>query len=846
VLWSLAFKEIKRNKTFTTLFLVNVMVGLLGLVLIENFKVSFQSVLDARAKNLLGADISLSSRFPIDKAKKKVFVEKVAGLESTTTDLMTMFSMARSEKSSRLVFLNTMKLGKTSETTYPFYGQLEIDGKKSFPRPFFKLPEKGSVWVYPEVISQLGAGPLKIGSKSFKVAGVITDDSQQTFEMGSVAPKVFIRHDDVKEAGLIQKGSTVRYYTIIKSSADITKGLIEEGTKIIDDNAVRISTPNKSSEQVGRILAYLSDFLGLVSLVALFLASVGLFYLYRSHLSSKRVNFAILSSVGLSRREIFGLYIRHIIILGFLGSLLGLLASSLIIPIVNQFLSYVLPFELPVLMSPRAFGIGFLVGNLGVFLLSYPLILGAVRLAPASLFQEVAEMRSVQVNASKIHFLPYFLFFSLMSIYASNSLKVGSTFLALFLGVALLAIPVCFLLLKFAQGLSMKAKARISFKLSMRYLNRYRISTVSIFLSLLLGSMLLNLVPMLQQSIQAEITLGESSKLPSLFLFDIQDEQVEDLRGFFKEKPLIGLSPFIRGRISKINDKDVVVETEDAVTREGQREQRFRNRGTNLSYRDELTESETIIEGKPFPGPYNEERDGIPLISIETRYAQRLGIVMGDVLEFSILGVPLVGKVHNIRKVRWTSFIPNFFLQFQSGVLDDAPKTWLASVPQMQKSEIMSLQNRLYEKFPNISAVDISRVVKKILDVMRQMGWALKAMSFLCLGVGFFVLYSLASHQMNARKLDMVLLKVIGMGEQQLRTMVVREFVGIGFFAAFLGASFGIVVSFIVTHLFFDGLWRISLFWPLGSIVVVCVLCYFTASMASARVLRVRASSFLS
>jgi len=844
MLWSLAFKEIKRNKSFTALFLVNVMVGLLGLVLIENFKVSFQTVLDARAKNLLGADVSLSSRFPIDKDKKSQFLKNVTGDQSVVTDLMTMFSMAKSEKSSRLVFLNTLKLGDSPEMTYPFYGHLEINGRDLFPRPSFALPDAGSVWVYPEVTSQLGKGPIKIGSKTFSIAGIITDDSQQTFEMGSVAPKIYMRHDDALAAGLVQKGSTIRYYSFIKSSDVITKMDLEKGVKLIDDNAVVISTPKKSSEQVGRVLAYLSDFLGLVSLVALFLASVGLFYLYRSHLSSKRTSFAIFSSIGLSRQNIFGLYIRHIILLGFFGSLLGLAASSLVIPLVNQFLSYVLPFELPILMSPRAFFIGFLVGNVGVFLLSYPLILAATRLAPASLFQEVAELRSVQVSVGKIHFLPYLIFFSGMAIYASNSLKVGSTFLGLFLGVALLSMPVCFFLLKIAQKASIGAG--LSFKLSMRYLNRYRISTVSIFLSLLLGSMLLNLVPMLQQSIQAEITLGESSKLPSLFLFDIQDEQVAQLKSFFKETPLIGLSPFIRGRISKINDEAVEVETEDAMTREGQREQRFRNRGTNLSYRDELTESETLLEGKPFPGAYDEKRDGLPLISIENRYAQRLGIKLGDKLEFSILGVPLLGQVSNVRKVRWTSFIPNFFLQFQSGVLDDAPKTWLASVPQMGKDKIMTLQNKLYESFPNISAVDISRVVKKILDVMRQMGWALKAMSFLCLSVGFFVLYSLASHQMNARKMDMVLLKVIGMGERQLRTMVVREFMGIGFFASFLGAGFGILVSYIVTHLFFDGLWQISLFWPIGSILVVCVLCYFTAWLASAKVLKVKASSFLS
>ncbi len=843
MLWSLAFKEIKRNKTFTTLFLVNVMVGLLGLVLIENFKVSFQSVLNARSKQLLGSDISLSSRFPVESTKKKEFIESVSGNESATVDLMSMFSMAKGSESSRLVYLKTLKLGETPETSYPYYGELEIDGSKLFPRPFFELPPRGSVWVYPEVSSQLGEGSLKIGSKLFSVAGVITNDSQQTFQMGPLAPKIFIRHDDLDDAGLVQKGSTVRYYTHVKTVKNISKTLIKDLTEAIDDNAISISTPEQSSMQVGRVLAYLSDFLGLVSLVALFLASVALFYLYRSHLSTKRVNFAILSSVGLGRREIFGLYIRHILILGFLGSILGLAASSLIIPILNQFLSYILPFDLPMILSPKAFFIGLLVGNLGVFLLAYPLILGALRLEPASLFQEVAEIKNTPLKTGKIHFIPYLIFFSVMAIYACQSLKVGSTFLGLFLGVIVLSIPLCFGLLALTQKFS--SKARLSLKLSARYLNRYRISTVSIFLSLLLGSMLLNLVPMLQQSIQAEVTLGESSKLPSLFLFDIQDEQVEGLRSFLKDDSLIGLSPMIRARISKINDEEVLVDTKEAITREGQREKRFRNRGTNLSYRDEISESETLLEGKPFPGAFKESRDELPLISIETRYAKRLGIEMGDKLEFDVMGVPLTGKVFNVRKVRWTSFLPNFFIQFQSGVLDDAPKTWLASIGQKSKKDILSIQNKLYEKFPNISAVDISRVVQKILAVMKQMGWALKAMSFLCLIVGFFVLFSLASHQMSVRKKDMALLKVIGMGESQLRTMVVGEFVGVGFFAALLGASFGVVVSFIVTHLFFDGLWRVSYWWPIVSVSVVCILCYFTASLACAKVLKTKASTFL-
>lgn len=847
MLWRMAWREIRHNKLFSFLFVINVAVGLLGLITIENFKVSFQEVLSQRAKNLLGADIALSSRFPLNKEKRALLNKYVGeGLEDQS-DLMTMFSMARSQSANRLIYLNTLSPPKDGKPTYPYYGHIELDEKTKFPIDSKERPAPGKLWAYPEVIKQLGSKTFKVGSKTFEVEAIITDDSQQTFEMGSVAPKVFIREEDAREAGLIKKGSTIRYYTLVKTETAITEKLVEDLVEEIDDTAIRVNTPEKSSQQVGRVLAYLSDFLGLVSLVALFLASVGLFYLYRSHLGSKRLTFAIYSAVGLGRKELFGLYLRHVWLLGVLGSVLGTLLGAIVIPVINSVLAHVLPFQLPSLISPRALLMGVMVGLVGVVLLSYPLILAACRRRPASLFQEVAELDFGKGNGVPWHYLPYLIFFSAMSLYAAQSFKVGGAFLGLFFGVAILAFPLGLGLLKIGERLSFKA--RLGLKLSLRYLNRYWVSTISIFLSLLLGAMLLNLIPLLQQSIEGEISLGKAQKLPSLFLFDIQDEQVKNFDQFFKEEAkveLLALSPFIRSRIKKINDEEVKVETKEGLTREQQREQRFRNRGTNLSYRDTLTESETLVEGELFPGPYDSSKQELPLVSVEKRYAQRMGIVLGDRVTFDVLGIPVEGKVTNIRKVRWTSFLPNFFIQFQSGVLDDAPKTWLAAVPNLSAEKKESLQSRLYEKFPNVSAVDISRVVKKILDVMTQMGWALKAMSLLCLIVGFFVLFSLANHQMEGRKKDVVLLKVIGMELKDLERMVNKEFVTIGFLAATLGALFGLVVSFIVTNLFFDGLWQVSWHWPVASVFIITAMCWLTSLLAIKKALKVKASYFLS
>ncbi|MCR9205756.1 MAG: FtsX-like permease family protein, partial [Halobacteriovoraceae bacterium] len=609
MLWKMALKEIRHNRLFSFLFLFNVAIGLLGLVTIENFKVSFEQVLGQRAKNLLGADIALSSRFPLTKEKREKFhaLVKKEGGEYSETNLLTMFSMGKGRKSSRLIYLHTLTRPSEGEGLYPYYGWIELDGKEKFPEIKKTLPGRFELWAYPEVVQQLGSREIRIGNKDFKIVSIVTDDSQQTFEMGSVAPKLFINLQDAKDAGLIQKGSTLRYYTLVKTAQTINEELVTELNESFDDNALNVRTPEKSSQQVGRILAYLSDFLGLVSLVALFLASVGLFYLYRSHLGAKRLSFGLYSALGLKQNQIFGLYFRQVFLLGLVGSLLGLALSALIIPSINFLLTFVLPFELPALVSPRALIIGLSVGILGVMLLSYPLILGAVRQKPASLFQEVAELGQGKFSTSWLHFLPYIMFFALMSFYASQSFKVGGLFLIIFSLATILSFPVGMGLLRLGKTVSQTAGLRL--KLSLRYLNRYWVSTISIFLSLLLGCMLLNLIPMLEQSISQELKIGKESSLPSLFLFDIQDEQVQDLQSYFERDQkldLLSLSPFIRSRIIKINGEPVKVDNKKALTREEQREQRFRNRGTNLSYRDTLSDSEELIEGTAFPGPFPE------------------------------------------------------------------------------------------------------------------------------------------------------------------------------------------------------------------------------------------------
>ena len=76
--------------------------------------------------------------------------------------------------------------------------------------------------------------------------------------------------------------------------------------------------------------------------------------------------------------------------------------------------------------------------------------------------------------------------------------------------------------------------------------------------------------------------------------------------------------------------------------------------------------------------PKNKDPSRLPFISLETRWASRMKIKLGDKLTFDIQGVEFEGIVRNLRDVKWTTFKPNFFVSIESGYIDLAPKTFLA------------------------------------------------------------------------------------------------------------------------------------------------------------------------
>ncbi|MCB0386005.1 MAG: ABC transporter permease, partial [Bdellovibrionales bacterium] len=198
-----------------------------------------------------------------------------------------------------------------------------------------------------------------------------------------------------------------------------------------------------------------------------------------------------------------------------------------------------------------------------------------------------------------------------------------------------------------------------------------------------------------------------------------------------------------------------------------------------------------------------------------------------------------------LRSVKWTSFQPNFFVLFQPGVLDPAPKTFLATLPRMDIDRRADLQNKIVAELPNVSLIDVSRLVSRLLEMTRQMSWALQFMALLCLVAGFVVLYSISSHQIQTRSWEMNLLKVLGGEERFVRRFFVIQYGLVALASGSLGVLMSLGVSLALSRILFDSLWVWQWQVPLLSLAGLVLLSWAITSLASRRVLSQKPSTLL-
>ncbi len=796
--WPFLWREIHAHYRFALLFVLILGLGLAGFLLVEGLRASVATSLEKQSRALLSADLSLSLRRPFTAAEEEKIVAALGHRPYSRS--VEFFSMLSKGGKSFLVLV------KAVDPNYPLFGTLATDPVTE-EKIGAALATEPTLTVSPEILEQLGASvgeELGLAGQKFRVASAIRDDPTQSFRAFALGGRAYVGRDALEA---LEAGSTATYSYLVLAPGeeDALKQKIEA---LFPGAELRVSTAREAGESAARALAYMGDFLGLVSLVALLLSSLGAAYLYRSYLERRKNEIAIYRALGVSLPMIQFQAAVQTILLALLAILPATALAALLLPLLERMIGLWSQVDLQLALPARAFLPLLFLCVLGTPLVLLPELLVLRHFTPLALFREQereARRRSFWAQ------LPALTLFLLLAFLVSRSFRTAGIFLGL---LALLLVGLFLLLRAFTYFLPKIRAGGWAVQHALFFLARKKRAAATVFLTLSLGSLLLHLLPQLETSLRAE--LEAPTRLPSLFLFDIQDEQRAALESELQKRghALTSVAPLVRARILAVNDKafERVTESGAFATREDEQDARFRNRGVNLSYREGLQESESIIRGEAFSGLWNEASGELPKISVETRFAERLGLKIGDVLRFDLQGVEILGRIVNERRVRWTSFQPNFFLLFQDGVLNAAPKTFIANLPALPSEEKQLLQTLLAKDFPNVSVIDVSSTITRALDILAQMRLALVLLAGLALAAGLSVLGSVLTLEARDRAQALLLYRVLGASEKDLRKILFLESSLISGLAVAFGALGSLAFTYGLSYFLFDGAFAINIF----------------------------------
>jgi putative ABC transport system permease protein len=263
----------------------------------------------------------------------------------------------------------------------------------------------------------------------------------------------------------------------------------------------------------------------------------------------------------------------------------------------------------------------------------------------------------------------------------------------------------------------------------------------------------------------------------------------------------------IRGRLTSINGRPV-----DELRFDGGAAENFATREQNLTWTTDLGSDNRIVAGQW----WTPADAGKPLASLATEFQESLGVHLGDRLTFDIAGESFEVTVASVRKVKWDSFQPNFFIVFAPGVLEETAGTYLTSA-YFHQADARALA-QLARRFPSVSIFDIDDLLAQVRSVLDKAVLAVQSVFVFTLFAGLTVLLAAVQSSRDERRYESAMLRTLGASRGTVLKGVLAEFTTLGLLSGLLAALGASIAAYFMTtrvlelHYTFDGwVWVIGL-----------------------------------
>ena len=790
---TMAWRDSRRSRSRLALFMSSIVLGIAALVGINSFGDNLARSIREQARELLGADLVLSSSQPFTASTLRSrppapgdslalglapTLERLGQRRSEEASFASLVSFPRTQ-GVRLAQVRALGAG------FPYYGDWETQPAAAGAQ--FKAGQAAGALVDDVLLVQFDAqvgDSVQVGTLTLPIVGRVMSTPGQTGFSAAVAPKVFIPIALLGKTNLIKPGSRVQYRTYYQfaSGTDVAATVKPLEPKLEQAN-IDSDTVASRQQSTGRAFQDLTRFLSLVAFVALLLGCVGVASAVNLYVQEKLASVAVLRCLGASGRQALLIYLIQTSGLGLLGAIIGAALGALVQVLLPKVLGNFLPVEVSVAVSPTAVGIGLLTGLAMAILFALLPLLAIRRVSPLRVLRASFEEDTTAPDPLRYLVLGAVLLFIVGFAWAQTREWKQALGFAAGLLVALGALA--------GLGLGLRYLLRRYFPVGWSYVARQGLAnlfrpqnqTVTLIISLGLGTFLLATLFLTQALLLSRVQLSASGKQPNLVLFDIQTEQERGVEQLLQKQgiPIMQRVPIVTMRLAAINRRTVGQLRKDtasgvplfALTRE-----------YRVTYRDTLSASEKLLAGTP---PQAAVAGGLPRVSVDANYFQRVKLQLGDTLTFNVQGAPLAVVVGGTREVDWARVQTNFLVVFPTGVLEQAPQFHVILTRVKNNQQLALAQRALVRSFPNVSAIDLGLILQTVDEILSKISFVIRFMAGFSILTGLLVLASSVLISRYQRTRESVLLRTLGASRQQILRITVLEYALLGSLAALAG-----------------------------------------------------------
>jgi putative ABC transport system permease protein len=830
------WRESRGARSRLVFFGACVAVGVAAVVGVAALVDAIELGIRGRSRELLGGDLAIDARAPLPDLTP-VLERELRGIPYTRADVRILSTMVRGDSGeSRLAELKSIDMSRPG---YPLAGALELEPA----RPLASLLDDHSVLVAPAVMHdhELKIGDtLYVGGLPFKISGVVEREPDPLTFSFAFGPRILLTQNALEHTGLLGRGHRARYRCLIGLPPALSAKRLNELSHAIERGIpgggtyVKVESHADAQPALRDTLVRVQRYLGLLALLSLLIASVGVAQIVSTWLAQATPQTAILRCLGFRPREVVLFYAGHVALLALAGSVVGAVAGASLPPLVAHAYPELIPRQLQWHLPAAAILRGCLLGVGVALAFSVPALMAVFGVSPARVLRAEAEPLPIPRLTT---FLAGATLLAGISIAAWAQAEEPRLALGFTASVTLMAAGLWLAArgLLWAVGRLPRARLPALVWHGASALARPGAAAAGSVVALGMGSLVVLGITLIQSVLAREIVTALPPDAPSVFMLDVQPDQWPGVERVVREAGVDHIQnvPVVMARLTAVDGRSV----SDLVAERGSKAERDRanwvlTREQRVTTLETLPASNTIIQGSLWSDPNAQE------MSVEADFARDMGAKLGSRLRFDVQGVPVEFVVTSLRTVEWRSFSVNFFLVAEPGALDDAPQFVLAAARVPATAE-QPIQDEIARLYPNVTFLRVRQLLERAASILDQGALAVRLLGAFAAATGLIILSGAVAATQLRRAREAALLKALGLTRFRVASMFAIEYALAGAVAGAIAAAGAYLLAWLFTHSVLDLSTTPSLRVCAAGWAFTVALSILAGLAASARALRV-------